>query len=102
MSYINIDVSVVKPLTVVNVNLLTVIPPWPAVNFMVISASAGVSVVISPTGVTPTCRSWRRIWLMSYNNNYYIKRFVNFTLLIATFCYSFILISFFTISIAFL
>ena len=102
LSYINIEVSTVKPLTVAYVSLHTVIPQWPAVNFMVRSASVGVFAVISPTRVAPTCRSWRRFWFMSYNNNYYIKRFVNFTLLIDTSCYSFILISFFTLSTVFL
>ena len=102
LSYINIEVSIVKPLTVAYVSLHTVIPHCRAVNFMLRYASVGVFAVISPTRVTPTCRTWRRFWFMSYNNNYYIKRFADFTLLIATFCYSFILISFFTISIAFL
>jgi len=86
----------VKPLTVAYVSLHTVIPQCRAVNFMLRYASVGVFAVISPTRVALTVRIWKRICSIFYNNNYYIKRFVNFTLLIATSCFSFILISYFT------
>ena len=97
LSYINIEVSIVKPLTVVYVNLHTEREEWWAGYFMWSYGSVGLSAVISRTAEAPYCRSWGKFWFVSQNNNYYIKHFVNVTLLIVTTCCSFMLIDFFTV-----